>query len=139
MAITYQQNTENVNWEAMRQQLIHDNFHNGRSPEQYRVSFENSSALVIAYDDHKIIGTARMLSDQVCNAYIVDMWTHSAYRKQGVARYMLQLLEAKAEGQHISLWTSDAQRFYEQVGYKRSDDTLYEKVVGQWLHKPDQS
>lgn len=47
---------------------------------------------------------------------------------------MLQLLEAQAAGQHISLWTSDAQAFYQQAGYERSDATLFEKVVGRWLH-----
>jgi hypothetical protein len=46
---------------------------------------------------------------------------------------MLQRLEARASGQHISLWTSDVPGFYERAGYARSADTLFEKVVGKWL------
>lgn len=133
MAIRYQQETLSVDWEAMRRILIEDHFHNGRSAEQLQRSFEQSYAVVIAYDDEAIIGTARMLSDGVCNAYIVDMWTLTPYRRRGIGREVLRLLEARAPGQHICLWTEGAQDFYERCGYQRSTDTLYEKIVGQWL------
>ncbi|MDX1993821.1 MAG: GNAT family N-acetyltransferase [bacterium] len=137
MPVTYRQDIKNVNWEALRASLIEDNFHNGRTAEQYRRSFENSQEVVFAWDNDRIVGTARLLSDGVCNAYIIDVWTHSAYRRQGIARYMLHLLEAEAQGQHISLWTDSAQPFYERIGYHRSADTLYEKVVGTWLDGSD--
>lgn len=133
MPITYRYNMENIDWEALRLILIEDHFHNGRTPEQYRQSFVNSAAAVLAFDDERIVGTGRMLSDGVCNAYIVDMWTLNTYRKQGIARQMLEYLEAQAKGQHITLWTDDAQTFYERIGYTHSTSTLYEKVVGNWL------
>jgi GNAT superfamily N-acetyltransferase len=134
MTITYQTDTDGVDWAAMRQALIDDHFHNGRTVEQYRVSFENSAHSVIAYDGERIIGTARMLSDGVCNAYIVDVWTESAYRRQGIAREMLAILESRAAGQHVSLWTDDMQAFYEACDYRVNPaNTLYEKVVGRWL------
>jgi predicted GNAT family acetyltransferase len=135
MTLVYAESTEGVNWDALRDALIRDSFHNGRTAEQYRRSFENSAAVVIAYHGEAIVGTARMLSDGVCNAYIVDVWTLSTHRRQGIATHMLRLLEAKAQGQHISLWTESAQDFYEHLGYHRSGDTLYEKVVGSWLRK----
>lgn len=133
VTITYKTDATDVDWPAMRQIIRDDNFHNGRSVEQYRRSFENSDAVVIAYDDDAIIGTARMLSDGVCNAYIVDVWTLSAYRGQGIASHMMELLEAQAQGQHISLWTDTAEGFYERLGYQRTNDTLFEKIVGEWL------
>lgn len=131
--ITFKLDLTGVNWEHLRQQLIDDDFHNGRSIEQYEQSYANSAEIIFAYDGETIIGTARMLSDGVCNAYIVDVWTHSAYRHQGIARQMMAQLEARASGQHICLWTDSAQGFYEKAGYQRSQDTLYEKVIGQWL------
>ena len=133
MTITYTREAVGVDWTAMRQALIDDDFHNGRSVTQYRVSFENSHAVVIAYDGAQIVGTARVLSDGVCNAYIVDVWTHSSYRGRGIARVMMQMLEDSVPGQHVSLWTESAQGFYEKLGYKRTANTLYEKVAGEWL------
>ena len=133
MTITYKTDAADVDWVAMREVLTEDAFHNGRSPDQYRISFEASYATAIAYDDDSIIGTARMLSDGVCNAYVVDVWTQSDYRGQGVATRMMQLLEECAPGQHVSLWTDTAEGFYEKIGYQRTTDTLFEKVVGEWL------
>lgn len=131
--ITYKMDMEGVDWNEMQRVLIADDFDNGRTPAQYRISFANSHAFVIAYDGAQLIGTARMLSDGVCNAYIVDVWTLSAYRNQGIARQMMQLLEEKAPGQHICLWTDTAMNFYERIGYRRTDSALYEKVIGRWL------
>lgn len=134
MAITYKMDTDGVDWASMRQTLIEDDFDNLRTVAQYQRSFENSAGVVIAYDGDAIIGTARMLSDGVCNAYVVDVWTHSRYRQQGIARTMMAMLEAKAQGQHVSLWTGSTPEFYERIGYRRSaDGILFEKVVGEWL------
>jgi ribosomal protein S18 acetylase RimI-like enzyme len=72
------------------------------------------------------------LSDGVCNAYIVDVWTLSHYRSQGVARAMMQTLEASLEGQHIYLFTDDAAEFYKKLGYHQQGVGLG-KVVGEWL------
>ena len=83
-----------VDWSAMKRTLAADHFDNGRTPEQLAESFRNSHSTCIAYDGDTIIGTARALSDGVCNAYIVDVWTLTAYRRQGIARAMLNELFA---------------------------------------------
>ena len=55
---------------------------------------------------------ARLLSDGVCNAYLVDVWTASSHRRQGIAAQMLRLLIDAVPGQHIGLQTDDAQALY---------------------------
>jgi len=132
--IHYKMGCESVDWQEMMDTLIEDMFHNGRSVEQYRESFENTHTVVIAYDDDKIIGTVRALSDGVCNAYIVDVWTYTPYRKQGIARKMMELALENLPGQHVYLWTDDQQAFYEAIGMdKDEENTGYSRVVGEWL------
>ncbi len=130
--IIYKTELDHVDWGEVKTTLNRDNCDNGRTPEQLRVSFENSYGAVIAYADSRIIGTARVLSDGVCNAYIVDVWTLSEFRKRGVARTMMQTLEAKLTGQHVYLFTDDAAAFYKKLGY-REHGTGLGKVVGRWL------
>jgi predicted GNAT family acetyltransferase len=65
---------------------------------------------------------------------VVDVWTHSAFRRQGIARRLLSLLEEELEGQHVYLFTDDAEAFYDCIGYKRRGVGL-EKVVGTWLKR----
>jgi len=130
--ITYETNLGGVDWAEMKATLAEDDFDNGRTPEQLRASFENSYAGVVAYDAGRIVGTARVLSDGVCNAYVVDVWTRSPYRKRGVARRMFEMLEAGLEGQHVYLFTDDAADFYSKLGFKEQS-TGMSKVVGVWL------
>lgn len=130
--IHYKMDCENVNWAEMRDTLIEDDFHNGRSIEQYQLSFEQSAVVCIAYADERIIGTVRALSDGVCNAYIVDVWTYTPYRQQGIAREMMQHVLARLEGQHVYLFTDSALEFYAKLGFETQEVGMG-KVVGAWL------
>jgi len=134
MAITYKHDLTGVDWEAMKAVLQADNFDNGRNPEQFAASFANSYATCIAYLDGRIVGTARALSDGVCNAYVVDVWTHSALRRQGIGRAMLEALLARCPGQHVYLFTDDAVEFYKSLGFTEQGTGLA-RVVGRWLDK----
>jgi ribosomal protein S18 acetylase RimI-like enzyme len=130
--INYETDLSSVDWERMKATLAEDNFDNGRTPEQLRKSFENSYASILAYDGQNVIGTARVLSDGVCNAYVVDVWTLSAYRKRGIARRMMEMLEARLEGQHVYLFTENAAGFYRKLGFDEQA-TGMSRVIGEWL------
>lgn len=78
--VTFKTDLSNVDWLEMKTTLHQDNFDNGRSCEQLKICFGNSYATCIAYFKNRIIGAARVLSDGVCNAYIVDVWTYTAQR-----------------------------------------------------------
>lgn len=121
-----------VDWEGMKRALAEDNFDNGRSPAQLRRSFENSHACCLAYADGRLIGTARVLSDGVCNAYLVDVWTLTAHRRQGVARAMIERILEGLPGQHVALFTDEAPEFYRRIGFVPRG-TTFERVVGRWL------
>lgn len=131
--VRYTLDCEGVDWGAMKRALVADNFDNGRTPAQLEASFRNSAVAVIAHLGDCIIGTARALSDGVCNAYVVDVWTDSAFRRQGIARAMFDLMLARLPGQHVFLWTDDAEEFYLRLGFQVRECVGMEKVVGEWL------
>ena len=135
MDITYKFDLYGVDWEEVKARVAEDNFDNGRTSEQLRTSFENSFATCFAYAGNKIIGKARVLSDGVCNAYVVDVWTYTPYRNQGIASQMMKHLMANLEGQHVYLFTDDAQDFYQKLGFKVQGIGLG-CVVGNWLQTP---
>jgi predicted GNAT family acetyltransferase len=130
--ITYTQTTSGINWERLTADLQADDFDNGRTPDELRRSFENSAVVAFAWDGDRVIGKARALSDGVCNAYVVDVWTHSDYRRRGVASRLMRLLEKGLEGQHVYLFTDDAEAFYHGLGYRRQGVGM-SIVVGRWL------
>jgi len=121
-----------VNWSEAKAALRDDAFDNGRSSEQLRQSFEASQHVAFAWDGELLVGMARLLSDGVCNAYLLDVWTHSSHRRRGVARAMVDALTARVPGQHIGLQTDDTQPFYAALVFEQQPEFMA-KVEGTWL------
>jgi predicted GNAT family acetyltransferase len=123
---------DGIDWDAVRAELIADEFDNGRSSDALRRSFEQSQHVAIARDGNRVVGTARILSDGVCNAYVVDVWTQSSYRRQGIATAMMRLLVDAVPGQHVGLQTDDAQALYASIGFQPQPE-FWSLVSGRWL------
>ncbi len=132
MTIRISDSTEGVDWDRAKADLAADDFDNGRSAGALRRSFESSQHVALAWDDDRVIGMARLLSDGVCNAYLVDVWTHSRYRRRGIGSQMVELLADRVPGQHIGLQTDDAEDFYLALGF-RPQPAFMSRVVGAWL------
>ena len=60
--------------------------------------------------DGRLVAMSRLLSDGVCNAYLLDVWTQSAVRRGGVATVMVRHLMNLVPGQHIGLQTDTEAR-----------------------------
>jgi ribosomal protein S18 acetylase RimI-like enzyme len=118
VAIRIDSSLAGIDWAQAKADLVADRFDNGRTADALRRSFEQSAHVAFARDGDRVIGMARLLSDGVCNAYLVDVWTASAYRRQGIASAMMQLLIDAVPGQHIGLQTDDAQALYESLGFR---------------------
>jgi ribosomal protein S18 acetylase RimI-like enzyme len=123
---------DGVDWERAKADLASDDFDNGRSPAALRRSFEQSQHVAIAWDGARVVGMARLLSDGVCNAYLLDVWTASSHRRQGIGRAMVEALSEAVPGQHVGLQTDDAQAFYESFGFRHQPDFM-SRVSGRWL------
>jgi ribosomal protein S18 acetylase RimI-like enzyme len=135
--ITYSDSLEGVDWAALKAALAADHFDNGRTPEEYEAASRRSHAVLFARDGERIVGNARVLSDGVCNAYLVDVWTASAYRRRGIASEMVRMLLATVPGQHVALFTEDMRPFYEGLGFEVEHEGM-STVVGTWLNRPPQ-
>jgi ribosomal protein S18 acetylase RimI-like enzyme len=75
---------------------------------------------------------ARLLSDGVGNAYLLDVWTASSHRRRGIATQVVRQLVDRVPGQHIGLQTDDAQPFYRALGFRPQPEFM-SMVVGTWL------
>lgn len=130
--IRFVMTTVGIDWAALKEALGADDFDNGRTPEQYRLSHENSAAVIFALAGDRIVGNGRLLSDAVCNAYLVDIWTASSHRRRGIGGELVRRLIATVPGQHVGLFTDDMQAFYASLGFRIRPDFM-DLVVGNWL------
>ena len=132
MSVRVDSSLDGIDWDQAKADLAADRFDNGRSADALRRSFEQSAHVAFARDGDRVVGMARLLSDGVCNAYLVDVWTASAYRRQGIASSLMRLLLDAVPGQHVGLQTDDAQQLYESLGFKPQPE-FWSVVVGRWL------
>jgi predicted GNAT family acetyltransferase len=132
VAVRIDSSLDGIDWEQAKADLAADDFDNGRTAEALRRSFEQSQHVAFARDGERVVGMARLLSDGVCNAYLVDVWTASAYRRRGIASALCRLLLDEVPGQHVGLQTSCAQALYASLGFK-SQPEFWSRVVGSWL------
>ena len=132
MTVAIDSSLDGIDWVRAKADLAADDFDNGRSPQALRRSFEQSQHVAIARHGERVVGMARLLSDGVCNAYLVDVWTASAYRRRGVASSMIRHVLAQVPGQHVGLQTSFAQGLYEALGF-RPQPEFWSATVGRWL------
>ena len=133
VTITFSRDLHGMDWQAFREDLIADDFHNGRTTHQLQLSFERSQHVAVGFDEGRCIASGRMLSDGVGNAYVLDVWTASRYRRQGIASWIMTLLLDQVPGQHVYLQTDDALTFYRKLGFRRQPDGL-SLVVGDYLN-----
>ena len=137
MVIEYSTRHDGIDWAELKAALAADRFDNGRTALQMERSFRASFRCVYALDGTRVVGTARALSDGVCNAYIVDMWTRSSHRRRGIGRRMLDMLCEALAGQHVYLFTDDQDAFYTACGFSPRGVGM-EKIVGRWLQNDGQ-
>jgi ribosomal protein S18 acetylase RimI-like enzyme len=132
MPVTIDSSLDGIDWSQIKADLIVDDFDNGRSADALHRSFAQSQHVVIARDGARVVGTARLLSDGVCNGYLLDVWTASSHRRRGIGSSMVRHLADRVPGQHIGLQTDHAHAFYTSLGF-RPQPTFMSAVIGGWL------
>jgi ribosomal protein S18 acetylase RimI-like enzyme len=132
MAVRVDGSLEGIDWDEAKADLAADRWDNGRTAAALRRAFEQSQHVVFARDGDRVVGMARMLSDGVSNAFVVDVWTMSSYRRRGIASRMMRHLLDRVPGQHVGLQTDDMQPFYASLGFEHQPE-FWSLVVGEWL------
>ncbi|PQP86065.1 N-acetyltransferase [Paenibacillus sp. AR247] len=88
-----------------------------------------SSIAVGAWDEDRLVGFARAVSDGLFRAYIEDMGVQEDYRKRGLGREIVDRITAELENIHVvSLFCeSGLVDFYQQTGYKPTRQVVMHK------------
>lgn len=73
-----------------------------------------------AWDEERLVGFARVVSDHCFHAYVDDVMIHPTYQHGGIGRRLLaQLIEALPHTETITLFCeSELVHFYEELGFQ---------------------
>lgn len=91
----------------------------GRTIEQVRATIDNSLCFGM-YLKNEQIGFARLLTDGVVFAYLMDVFVLKKFRGNGYSKILLQKIFSYPELANIPKWilgTTDAHGLYKQFGF----------------------
>nr|UNJ16029.1 GCN5-like N-acetyltransferase [Cyanidioschyzonaceae sp. 3] len=94
----------------------------GWSPRKLQQLMRQSWLCLALYQNHQLIGFARVVSDHTWNATIWDVVIHPAYQRKGLGKYLVyQMIRWIKQHNviHISLFAeSRAVTFYQRIGFE---------------------
>jgi N-acetylglutamate synthase-like GNAT family acetyltransferase len=77
------------------------------------------------YENERQIGFARVISDQVVFAYIMDVFILDSYQGHGYGKQLMQAIHDHEDLKDVEQWylkTKDAHKFYRVFNYQAIDD-----------------
>ncbi len=92
----------------------------GRELEAMQTCIDNSLNFGV-YLDGKQIGYARIVTDYVQFAYIMDLFIGENYRRKGYSKELMKYIMEFEKLKNIKVWrlaTSDAHELYKKFGFK---------------------
>ena len=91
------------------------------SKETLHQAMVQSWYVISAYNQDQLIGTGRIISDGLINAYLCGLIVHPKFRNQGIGSEIVrQLVNKSNEGNlHIQLFSEEKNApYYEKLGFK---------------------
>ena len=105
----------------------------GRTIDEVQTSIEHSFCFGIYLDD-KQIGFARVITDYVVFAYLMDVFIVEEHRGKGYSSLLIENMMTEPVLRNIKIWrlaTKDAHFLYRKFGFNElaNPDKLMEKII----------
>ena len=105
----------------------------GRTIEEVQTSIDHSFCFGI-YLDNKQIGFARVITDYVVFAYLMDVFITEEHRGKGYSSVLIDSMMKEPQLQNIKIWrlaTTDAHYLYRKFGFNElaHPEKLMEKII----------
>lgn len=97
----------------------------GRSIERVRESIENSICFGIYDSNDNMLGFARVSSDKVVCAFLMDLFIFEGQRGKGLGTALVKHIVEHPDLRQVRLWflaTADAHGLYSKFGFTGLDD-----------------
>ena len=85
--------------------------------------YEHSNLIITAWDNNKLVGVSRCITDWVWSCYLADLAVSPGYKKSGIGKKLIDLTREKLGEQAMILLLSvpSAMEYYPRVGFEKED------------------
>lgn len=98
------------------------NWVSGEFPTRLYKALLNSSTVVTAWDNSKLVGLARAIDDSEMTAYVHYVLVRKEYERQGIASNMMKMILDKYQNYvYVKVIPANdgAVKFYDKLGFKK--------------------
>jgi predicted N-acetyltransferase YhbS len=85
--------------------------------------YENSNLIITAWDNEKLVGISRSITDWAWSCYLADLAVRQGYQKLKIGKTLINLTKEKVGEQTMVLLLSvpTAMEYYPKVGFSKED------------------
>lgn len=94
-----------------------------QNPERIREMYENSNLIATAWENEKLIGVSRTITDWNWCAYLSDLAVDPDYKKSGIGKELVKITKEKLGEECMLLLLSvpSAFEYYPKIGFEKED------------------
>lgn len=84
------------------------------------------------YEKEKLVGFARLVSDQATFAYLADVFILESHRGLGLSKWLMQCIHEYPGTKNLRRWmltTKDAHGLYAQFGWKLLNEDMASRIM----------
>ncbi|MEO6231646.1 MAG: GNAT family N-acetyltransferase [Ferruginibacter sp.] len=91
--------------------------------QRIKKMYENSNLIVTAWDNEKLVGISRSVTDWVWSCYLSDLAVDPDYKKSGIGKRLIELTREKLgeESMILLLSVATAMEYYPKVGFEKEN------------------
>jgi GNAT superfamily N-acetyltransferase len=119
MKIEVKYDCQNIDWEKVSE-ILKSVGMTYYSPEKHKAAFESSYCTIFLYDNDRLVGFGRAISDRAYQAAVYDCAVVEEYQGHGFGKLIMQEILSKLPACNVILYASPGKEaFYEKQGFKR--------------------
>ena len=93
--------------------------------QRIKEMYDHSNLIVTAWNNDKLVGISRSLTDFVYCCYLSDLAVNKEYQSKGIGKKLIEITKEKAGGTKttlILLSAPSAIEYYPKIGLEKSDN-----------------
>jgi ribosomal protein S18 acetylase RimI-like enzyme len=100
--------------------------------KNFNVPFINSTLVVSAWDNERLVGAVRVLSDKIIRSVIYDLVVDPEYQGQGIGKELVKrCIRHYPYTEWLVQTTENIAGYYEKMGFKRYKDVVL-SIPSKW-------
>jgi GNAT superfamily N-acetyltransferase len=98
------------------------------TPDQlahFNIGFVNATLVVSAWDEERLIGAVRVISDRVFRSIVYDLIVDPSYQKHGIGRELVRrCIQHFPNSEWLVQTTPQTAGYYERIGFQVNTDVF---------------